>query len=143
MPVPGSMNHRGTACPPQRVPGHQTQQQRLRRDPTGQPPEPGDVAQRLHSLLKLEMPYVLLHHVGHGHAQARGEILHRHPVLLFRVLKKVRQAIGQALGISRRIKFDGQFFPLRHLPEIGNIGRDNRHTVGACQVRNAAATRRR
>jgi hypothetical protein len=89
------------------------------------------------------MPYVLLHHVRHGHAQAGREILHRHPVLLFCVLKKVRQAIGQARGISRRIKFDREFFPLSHLPEISNIGRDNRYTVSACQVRHAAATGRR
>jgi hypothetical protein len=134
------MNHRGTACPPERVPGHQTQQQRLRRDPTGQPAETGDVAQRLHALLKLKMPYVLLHHIRHGHAQARGEILHRHPVLLFRVLKEVRQAIGESLRISRRIEFNGEFLALRHLPEVGNIGRDNGYTVSARQVRNTAAT---
>lgn len=68
------------------------------------------------------MPYVLLHHIGHGHAQARGEILHRHPVLLFRVLKEVRQAVGESLRISRRIKLNGEFLALRHLPEVGNIG---------------------
>jgi hypothetical protein len=73
-------------------------------------------------LLKLEMPYVLLDHIGHGHAQARGEILHRHPVLLFRVLQEVRQAIGESLRISRGIKLDGEFFALRHLPEVSNIG---------------------
>jgi len=78
--------------------------------------------ERLNSLLKLEVPQIFLHHVGHGHAQARGEILHRHPVLLFGVLKEVRQAIGESLGISRRIKLDGEFFALRHLPEVGNIG---------------------
>jgi hypothetical protein len=61
-------------------------------------------------------------------------------VLLFRILKKVPQAIGQSLRISRRIEFDRKFFALRHLPEIGNVGRDNRHTVSACQVRNTAAT---
>ncbi|HEX6822623.1 MAG TPA: hypothetical protein VF123_11235 [Candidatus Sulfotelmatobacter sp.] len=80
------------------------------------------MAQGLHSLLKLEMPYVLLHHVGHGHAQAGGEILHRHLVLLFRVLKKVRQAISESLRVSRRIEFDGEFLALRHLPEVGDIG---------------------
>jgi hypothetical protein len=122
MTVPRSMNHRRTACPSQRIPRHQAQQQRLRRDPAWQPAEAGDVAQRLHSLLKLEMPYVLLHHIGHGHAQARGEILHRHPVLLFRVLKEVRHAIGESLSISRGIKLNGEFFALRHLPEVSNIG---------------------
>lgn len=89
------------------------------------------------------MPYVLLHHIRHGHAQARGEILHGHPVLFFRVLQKVPQAIGKSLGISRRIKFDGEFFTLRHLAKIGDVGRDNRYPISACQVRNAAATRRR
>jgi hypothetical protein len=122
MTVPGSMNHRGTACPPQRIPRHQAQQQRLRRDPARQPAEAGDVTQGLHALLQLEMPYVLLHYIGHGHAQARGEILHRHPVLFFRVLQEVRQAIGESLRISGRVKFDGEFLALRHLPEVGNIG---------------------
>jgi len=61
-------------------------------------------------------------------------------MLFFRVLKEVRQAIGESLCIPRRIEFDGQFFALRHLPEVGNIGRDNRYTVSARQVRNAAAT---
>jgi len=68
------------------------------------------------------MPYVLLHYIRHGHAQACGKVLHRHPVLLFRVLKEVHQAIGEPLRISRRIEFDGEFLALRHLPEIGNIG---------------------
>ena len=89
------------------------------------------------------MPYVFLHHVRHRHAQARREILHRHPVLLFRVLKKIRQAIGQSLRSSRWIKFDGEFFALCHLPEIRNVSGDNRYTVGAGQVRNAAAAGRR
>ncbi len=86
------------------------------------------------------MPYVFLHDVGHGHAQGRREILHGHLVLLLRVLKKVRQAISQSLSFSGRIKFDGEFFPLRHLPEIRNIRGDNRYTVSARQVRNAATT---
>jgi len=56
--------------------------------------ETGDVAQSLDALLNLEVPEILLHDVGHGHAQRGRKILGRHGLLLFRVLQKLHQAIG-------------------------------------------------
>jgi hypothetical protein len=82
-------------------------------------------------LLKLEVSQILLHDIRHGHAQASGEILHRHPLLFLRILQKLKEAICQSFGISRRIKFDREFFALCHLPEIRDVGADDWHAVGA------------
>lgn len=101
------MNHCGAACPAERIPRHQSQQQRFRGNPPGQPPEARNVAQSLHALLQLEMAYVLLYDIGHGHAQGGREILHRHLLLLVRVLKKRKQAVGQSDSIARGIEIDG------------------------------------
>ncbi len=41
------------------------------------------------------------------------------------------------------MKLDGQFFVLGHLPEIWKIRTDNRHSVSASKVSNAATSCRR
>jgi hypothetical protein len=83
-------------------------------------------------LLKFEVPQVFLHDIGHSHPQPSREVLHRHPVLLLRVLEKIKQAVCQSLGISRGVELNCQLFALGHLPEIGDIGGDNRNAVRAC-----------
>ena len=47
----------------------------------GKPANSGDVAQRLYSLLKLEMPQILLNDIRHCHSQRRCKILRRHIAL--------------------------------------------------------------
>jgi hypothetical protein len=47
------------------------------------------------------------------------------------------------MHVSRWIKFHRQFLALRHLPEVSQIGGDNGYTVGARQVSDTAASRRR
>ena len=44
------------------------------------------------------------------------------------------------MGIARRKKFDGEFFALRHLPEVRQIRANDWHSVSACQVSNAAGS---
>lgn len=89
------------------------------------------------------MSQIFLHDVRHGHAQAGREILHRHSLLFLWVFQKLEEAICKSLGIPWRIKFDGEFFGLCHLPEIRYVGADNRHAVRASQMRYAAAPRGR
>jgi hypothetical protein len=126
------MHNCGTACPAERVPRHQTQQQGFGRDPTGKPAKAGYIPQGLNSLLQFEMPQVLLHNVWHSHAQASGKILHRHLLLLGRILQKIKQAFGQSLRIPRgRIKLDRQFLGLRHLPEVCDVRANNGYSVCA------------
>jgi hypothetical protein len=109
----------------------------------GQPPETRDVSERLHLLLKLEMAKILLHDIRHGHAQPGREILCRHHLLLLGILQQVDEALGETLSVSRRIKLDGQFLVLPHLPEVRQVSADDRHTISAGQVSNAAAPRGR
>ena len=56
------------------------------------------------------------------------------------MLEQLDEAVGKALGISRRIKVDGEFLALRHLPEVREIGAYDRNTVRARQMRNATAS---
>jgi hypothetical protein len=90
-------------------------------------------------LLKLEVAKILLHDVRHGHAQRRSEILCRHALLLLRILQQIDQAISKALRVSRRIKLKRQFLSLRHLPEVRQIGGNDRHAISAGQVSHPAA----
>lgn len=60
-------------------------------------------------------------------------------MLLF-VLQQFNQAIGQSLRVAGRIELDRKIFSLRHLPEVGEIGADDRHSVSTRQVRDAAAS---
>jgi len=93
--------------------------------------------------LQLEVAKILLNDIGHGHAKTRGEILRRQGSLLPGVLQQVNHAVRKPLRVSRRIEFDGQLFPLRHLPEVRQISADNRHPISASQMRNTAASRGR
>ncbi len=47
------------------------------------------------------------------------------------------------MRISRREEIDRQFFTLTHLPEIWQIGTDNRDAKSTCQVCHSAASRGR
>jgi hypothetical protein len=53
------------------------------------------------------------------------------------------QAVGKTLSIPWRIKLDSELFSLRHLPEVNQIGANDRYTISARQVRDAAASRGR
>jgi len=86
------------------------------------------------------MPQIFLHHVGHGHAQCGRKILRGHGLLLVGILQKLHHAIRQSLGVSRRKEVDRQFFSHGHLPEVGQIGGNDRHPVSTGQVRHSAAT---
>jgi hypothetical protein len=82
-----------------------------------------------------------VHHVGHGHAQRGGEVLRCHGLLFRRILEELDQAIGQSLGVARRVELNRQILILRHLAKVLEIGAHNRHTVGTCQMRHPAASR--
>jgi hypothetical protein len=98
------------------------------------------VTQRLHSLLQFEMPQILLHHVGHSHAQRSRKILCRQALQFSWIPQQADQALGKTFCTSRRIKFDRQLFPNSHLAKIGNVCRNNRHTVSAGKMGHAAAS---
>ena len=89
------------------------------------------------------MAEIFLHNVGHGHAQRCGEILSRHDLLLFGIAEKRDQTVGESLSIARGIEFDRQFLTLGHLAEIGQVGADDGHAIGASQMRDTAAAGRR
>ncbi len=101
----------------------------------------GHVPERLHSLLELEVAKILLNDIGHGHAQPGGEILGRHRALLVGILQELNQAICQPAGVSGWVEFDGQFFALRHLPEVWQIRAKDGYPVSAREMSNAAASR--
>lgn len=103
----------------------------------------GNVPQGLNPLLEIEVAQVFLHHVRHGHAQPRREILHRHGLFLLRILEQSHQAVGEALRVSRWIKLDGKLLALRHLTKVSQISTDNGNPVGAGEMCNATASRRR
>lgn len=86
------------------------------------------------------MAQIFLHNRGHGHAQGGGKILHRHGFLFFRVGQQANQAASQILGVTGLIKLDGEVLAVSHLTKIAEIGADNRHPVGACQMGHAAAS---
>jgi hypothetical protein len=109
----------------------------------GQPPNVRHISQGLNALLQFEVPKILLHDIGHGHAQPGREILSRHRLLLFEILQEPDQAVRKPLRVSRRIEFDGQLLALRHLPEVGQVSADDRYAIGTGQVSNAAASRGR
>jgi hypothetical protein len=94
----------------------------------------------LNSLLKLEVPQILLHHVGHGHAQCSREVLRRHRVLFFRIFQHAMQAISQSFSIPGRIELYRQFFTFCHLAEIRKISTHHWHAKRTRQMRHTAAT---
>ncbi len=129
--------------PTQRVPGHESQHQGLRRNPAGQSSEPGNLPQRFRSLLKFKMTQIFQDDGGHRHAQRRGKILDPHSPLLFLIGQKVNQAIRQILCVPRLIELDREFFAIGHLAKICQIRAHNRHPISARQMRHSAATCRR
>ena len=129
--------------PSRRISGHHPQHASLRRKPSGQSAESGHSPQGLGSFFEFKMPQILLDDRGHRHAQSRGEVLHRHGLLLFCICQQINQTPGQVFRISRLIKFYRYFFTLCHLAEIREIRASDRHSVCASQMRNTTATRRR
>ena len=91
--------------------------------------------------MNLKVPQILLHDIGHRHAQRGRKILRRHALVPFRILQQVLQAVGQTLSISRREEFNGQLFRLRHLAEVPEIRADDRHSVSAGEMSHATASR--
>jgi hypothetical protein len=77
------------------------------------------------------MAKILLHHVGHRHPQASGEILHCHGTLFVRVLQELDYALCKSLSMTRRIELNCQLFTLCHLPEIGQVRTNNWNSIGA------------
>jgi hypothetical protein len=75
------VDHRRAPRPRQRISGHETQDQRFRGNPSRKPANSGDVAQRLYSLLKLEVPEIFLNDIRHCHSQRSCKILRRHIAL--------------------------------------------------------------
>jgi len=82
---------------------------------------------------------VFLHDVRHGHAERRSKVLRRHFLLFVRVLQKPEKAIREVLRVPRLIELNGQFFSFGHLAEVGQVGTNDGHSVGARQVRDSAA----
>jgi hypothetical protein len=95
------------------------------------------------SAREVKMAHVLLDNGRHRHPQSGGKILLRHGLLSCRIGEEPDQAGGQVFGTPGTIELNRQFFTIRHLTEIGKIRADDRHTVGAGEVGNAAAPRRR
>jgi hypothetical protein len=90
-------------------------------------------------LLQLEVAKILLHDVGHGHAEGGSEVLGGHLLLLFRILEKSDQAICQVLIIPRLIELDRELLSFRHLAEVWDVGAYDRDTVCAGQVSDSTA----
>jgi hypothetical protein len=66
-----------------------------------------------------------------------------HRLLFYGILQQFDQAVGQTLRFSRRIKPNCQIFALRHLPKINQVGAHDWHSMGACEMRHSATSRRR
>jgi len=125
--------------PAQRTAGHQPQQERLGRNPTGQLPKSGYVTQGHASLLQFEMPQIFQNDVWHCHAKSRGKILIGHRLLFSWVSEQSNQAIGQIPGVSCLIELDGHSFSVRHLTKIFEIRANDWNSVSTGQVSDSAA----
>jgi hypothetical protein len=88
------------------------------------------------------MAQVLQHNGGHGHAQRGREVLDRHGLLLLGIGQKIDQPLRQVLRAARFIKLNGKLFAVGHLAKIREVGAHDRNPIGACQVRDSAASRR-
>lgn len=97
------------------------------------------MAARFDVPLQFEVTQILLYYSGHGHTQCGRKVLQRHRTQLVGTLQKARQGVGQIPGIAGTVELDGQIFFIGHLPEVLKIGANDRHTIGARQVRHAAA----
>ena len=86
------------------------------------------------------MAKVFLHDRRHGHAQRCSEILNRHLALPFVICEQFDQASRQVLRVAWAIKIQRDFLSGCHLPEIGNVRGDDRHSVGAGQMCYTAAS---
>jgi hypothetical protein len=94
----------------------------------------------LNPLLQFKVAKIFLDDIRHGHAKSRREIPRRHGLLRGWIFEELNQTVGESLRVAWGIKFDGELFSLCHLPEVRQISADNGHAVGACQVRDPAAS---
>jgi len=83
---------------------------------------------------------IFLHDVGHCHAQSGSEVLRGHRVLLLGIFQEANQTVSEIVAVSCPIKFDRQFFSLSHLPKIGKVRTNNRHSILAGEMGHAAGT---
>ena len=134
---------RGAVNPAERFPGHQSQQQRFRRNPARELAESSDVAQSHRSLLQFEVAQIFQDNVRHGHAQGGGKILLCHILLFGAIGQKADQTIGKIFGVARLVKFNCHPLAIGHLAKIFQVCANNWNSVGAGQVRDSAATRGR
>jgi len=88
------------------------------------------------------MPKILLYHIRHRHPQCGGKILRGHHALLVRISQQGLQASCKPGRVAGRIKLNGQFFTLGHLPKVRKIRTNNGDAVGAREVGYATATGR-
>jgi len=121
----------------------QEPRQRLRWHPAGNPSHPRYRPQSLRSLLEFEVAHIFLHHVRHGHAQPRREVLYRHPPLFRGILQQFDKTIRQPFRAAGRKELNSKFFALCHLSEIQQIGTNDRNSIGASQVSHSTASGRR
>lgn len=129
---------RGAVNPAERFPGHQSQQQRLRRNPVRELAESSDVAQSHRPLLQFEVAQIFQDDVRHGHAQSGGKILLCHVLLFGGIRQKTDQTIREIFGLARLVKFNRHSLAVRHLAKIFQIGANNWDSVGASQMRDSA-----
>jgi hypothetical protein len=99
--------------------------------------------QRDASLLQLEVAKIFQDDVRHRHTKRHGKILLRHGFLFERVGEKANQALRQVAGVAGLVELDCHSFAIRHLAKIIEIGTNDRHSIGAGQVRYPAASGRR
>ena len=84
-----------------------------------------------------------MHDRRHGHAKRGSKVQICHGFLLRRIGQELGEDVGQILGLSGLVKLNGDVFAVRHLAKIRKIGAYDWNSIGARQVRNAAAAGRR
>ncbi len=129
--------------PAPRIPGHQTQKNRLRWNPVRKLAHADELPQCHATLLQFEVAQIFQDNVGHRHTQSHGKILLRHGLLFRRIREKSNQALRQIVGVTGLIELNRHALPVGHLAEIFKVCADNRHAVSACQVRHSATSGRR
>lgn len=90
--------------------------------------------------MNLEVAQIFLDDVRHSHSQCGRKILRRHRLLFCGILQQLNKAVCETLCVPGREKIDGKFFAQRHLAEIREIGANNRYSIRARQMGDAAAS---
>lgn len=89
------------------------------------------------------MPQIFSNDDGHGHAQRGREVLQGHSAQILGTLQEMSHTIAQIVGVAGPIEFNCEILFFGHLPEILQVGADDRNAIGACQMRHAARPRGR